>query len=96
MAKHRNVFLLHLAKLSAAARSLTGSLQVLHELSIWHVASPPAGYNEYSFLLNRLKKQQRRAWEVSCKQLLGAFSGGGIHHLRRPGAKAFLSVVGRS
>ena len=38
-------------------------------------------------LLYRLKKQQQRAWEVSRKQLLGAFSGGGIHHLRRPGAK---------
>jgi len=41
-----------------------------------------------ALLLNRLKKQQQRAWEVSRKQLLGAFSVGGIHHLRRPGAKA--------
>jgi len=41
-----------------------------------------------ALLLYRLKKQQQRAWEVSRKQLLGAFSGGGIHHLCRPGAKA--------
>ena len=40
-----------------------------------------------ALLLNRLKKQQQRAWEVSRKQLLGASSVGGIHHLRRPGAK---------
>jgi len=63
---------------------------------LWQNFLPNVGEGDFplpdtmsALLLNRLKKQQQRAWEVSRKQLLGAFSGGGIHHLRRPGAKTF-------